>query len=425
MKKEQRCRLMSERLRTAQCEGELAAAIDAAALVANDQPPPGCQALMALLLRARQQMLRDIPDARMRLEAVISDRTYELKDSLSKAIREQQQERLKDEIEQAEDFVNRMQQLPVREEARLQLVLPLEMLWEIKQKAALTLQAVELSTTLSSLAKENTLCAEVAAMAEQIVRAATNDETQLRDCQICLEEKRLRGGVSCYPEGEHFICDQCFRQYARHEVGVVDGAGVRNPHGRIQCPGTNCLGSFPLEVVARSCPSDVLEAVTQCRIQAALAIQEGRIRAEERERANREIEMMQKCTPRELAVQVSVRHVVENILTLKCPRCKSAFHDFDGCCALTCANYSCRCGFCAWCLRDCGKDAHDHVKYCPMKPAGADAYFGTMEQFWSLHRRRQEKEARSYLSTLEAATRNAVQERLQTETEDLGISLDC
>lgn len=37
--------------------------------------------------------------------------------------------------------------------------------------------------------------------------------------------------------------------------------------------------------------------------------------------------------------------IVENILVLKCPRCKIAFTDFDNCCAITC---ECKAGFCAW-----------------------------------------------------------------------------
>jgi hypothetical protein len=51
-------------------------------------------------------------------------------------------------------------------------------------------------------------------------------------------------------------------------------------------------------------------------------------------------------------------------LTTKCPRCKQAFIDLEGCFALTCGNIQCRCGFCAWCFQDCGSDAHRHVPNC-------------------------------------------------------------
>ena len=57
----------------------------------------------------------------------------------------------------------------------------------------------------------------------------------------------------------------------------------------------------------------------------------------------------------ELRVRETVRHIQERILTLKCPRagCEAAFVDFNGCFALTC--HRCHCGFCAYCLQDCGQ----------------------------------------------------------------------
>jgi protein-arginine kinase activator protein McsA len=49
-------------------------------------------------------------------------------------------------------------------------------------------------------------------------------------------------------------------------------------------------------------------------------------------------------------------------LNLRCPRCEAAFHDYDGCNALTCSIPECRAAFCAICLIDCGNDAHGHVR---------------------------------------------------------------
>jgi hypothetical protein len=50
------------------------------------------------------------------------------------------------------------------------------------------------------------------------------------------------------------------------------------------------------------------------------------------------------------------------MLNLKCPRCQMAFHDYEGCNALKCANQDCRAQFCAICLKDCDADAHPHVR---------------------------------------------------------------
>lgn len=48
-------------------------------------------------------------------------------------------------------------------------------------------------------------------------------------------------------------------------------------------------------------------------------------------------------------------------LTMKCPRCNTAFYDYDGCNALSCSQVTCGAAFCALCLKDCGSDAHEHV----------------------------------------------------------------
>lgn len=59
-------------------------------------------------------------------------------------------------------------------------------------------------------------------------------------------------------------------------------------------------------------------------------------------------------------------HIVNEFLTLRCPRCKRAFDDYSGCAALTCDN--CNCGFCAKCFEDCGTDAHAHCNDCTGPP---------------------------------------------------------
>ena len=43
-----------------------------------------------------------------------------------------------------------------------------------------------------------------------------------------------------------------------------------------------------------------------------------------------------------------------------CPRCNEIYAGHTSCNALTCPN--CHAGFCAICLKDCGKDAHIHIK---------------------------------------------------------------
>ena len=92
------------------------------------------------------------------------------------------------------------------------------------------------------------------------------------------------------------------------------------------------------------------------------------------------------------------RHISENILNCCCPRCGQVFLDFSDCFAVKCSR--CPCAFCAWCLADCGDDAHEHVKQCPFK-TNADDYFGSTDEFDAAQRRRRIRDIRTYLSKLE------------------------
>ena len=87
-------------------------------------------------------------------------------------------------------------------------------------------------------------------------------------------------------------------------------------------------------------------------------------------------------------------HIIEDILTLRCPRpdCRAAFVDFDGCLALVC--HACKCGFCGVCMADCGADAHDHVRQCAYANTGGRAHASTediprMQNAWRLDRLRE------------------------------------
>lgn len=61
------------------------------------------------------------------------------------------------------------------------------------------------------------------------------------------------------------------------------------------------------------------------------------------------------------------QHIVDDVLTLKCPRCDQAFVDFDACLVLLCSR--CSHVFCGLCM--CELDArtsHEHVRTCPSRP---------------------------------------------------------
>ena len=114
--------------------------------------------------------------------------------------------------------------------------------------------------------------------------------------------------------------------------------------------------------------------------------------------------------------------VIDEILTLQCPRCHQAFLDFTGCFALRCS--SCPCAFCGWCLKDCGSDAHDHVmNACNAKPHGHRDYFGTFDQFQTAQRKNRRTKLIEFLSTLNSSDREKCVSSLGKDLADLGIQV--
>jgi hypothetical protein len=115
-------------------------------------------------------------------------------------------------------------------------------------------------------------------------------------------------------------------------------------------------------------------------------------------------------------------YVEERILTLACPRCGQAFVDFDGCFALTCSRD--KAAFCAYCLEDCGADAHRHVASCPHNTAKARSVHASSEIFEEAQRRRRVRMLKEYLAPLGAADKAAVLEDCAASFKALGIHKD-
>ena len=134
-----------------------------------------------------------------------------------------------------------------------------------------------------------------------------------------------------------------------------------------------------------------------------------------------------RCSMAGKADRVDVRthfnRITNDIMNLKCPRCRNPFLDFEGCFALTCSNGSCNCPFCAFCLKDCGKDAHEHVSNCKLNPSKGQYWPAQpVETFNRIHCQRRTAEIQAYLNNIPSAeVRTAVIELLQSVLEGTGI----
>ena len=170
------------------------------------------------------------------------------------------------------------------------------------------------------------------------------------------------------------------------------------------CISAGCGGLFPLNDARTShCSACRLCICTSCKV-------------EEHEGLTCQQYLQAKAPPDRLRMRV-----IEEILTLQCPRCGQAFLDFEGCFALKCSK--CPCGFCGWCLADCGSDAHAHVRTCTAKPPGADIFFGSHTQFVEAQRKRQALKLREFFATLPAAEKDGLMQSLATDLRDLGLQL--
>ena len=130
-----------------------------------------------------------------------------------------------------------------------------------------------------------------------------------------------------------------------------------------------------------------------------------------------EQERLARLSVLEREVQRERLYIVDELLTLKCPRegCRQAFVDFSGCFALTCGR--CQCGFCAWCLKDCGGDAHQHVGACPENRTG-DVY-GRAEAFDHAQIERRKRFVREYLIGLPEVVQVQVVQQCRKDFEDM------
>ena len=160
-----------------------------------------------------------------------------------------------------------------------------------------------------------------------------------------------------------------------------------------------CRSGFEDQDLAKHLPAVTFQDYLTGKLDAIQEQLRVQLDAEFKDKLDAELEKMRALDERGRKVEMARKHIIDKILTLSCPN-GHAFVDFDGCFALKCS--MCPCHFCGWCLADCGnsRDAHAHVRTCGHKPAGADVFYGTKEQFEEAQRKRQRAMISSYLDCL-------------------------
>jgi hypothetical protein len=198
-----------------------------------------------------------------------------------------------------------------------------------------------------------------------------------------------------------------------------------NKEGELLCSNRKC--NCPVTVArlnAAKAPAATVEAQQALRVkivkdrevQEALAAYAKQLQAE-----YARIEALKDAVEK-AAAKLKLR-VIEEALTLKCPRCKAAFCNFSGCYALTC---HCGAGFCGWCLADCGTDAHEHVASCPENGTGTRSVFSTKEAFDKHHRNKSARKCREMVARAELSSRakELLRQGLEGPLREHNIRLD-
>jgi hypothetical protein len=240
-----------------------------------------------------------------------------------------------------------------------------------------------------------------------------------KTCLICFCDEDESLGLTCQAPEKHFACAECVALHVKAQSGA-ESRRLLAERGGVRCWGVDPQCEMILS--DRSLAYSLADEQFKEYCFAKELIAEARITAEADIRVEREVE-------RELAARLNDkeaankyrRHIVENIITLKCPGCQQAFFDFTGCAALTCSRAGCGTGFCAVCLKHCGKDAHQHVRAeCKLNPK--KDYYINLADLKIIHLGEMKRKLKLYLDSLqnEEAVNTAVQ-AAERELSDVGI----
>jgi hypothetical protein len=211
--------------------------------------------------------------------------------------------------------------------------------------------------------------------------------------------------------------------------------------GRLACPlrtfphteGSCDAACYDDRVVAKQVDAATFEAYLQVRSKLAEAKIAREANAEMERQIATAIKRMEANGPKVFQTQ---KHICDEILTMRCPRCKMAFADWDGCNALYCTYAGCGCNFCAFCLKDCGggvkfgqnqierrgdDEVHKHVNECKYAKGIGHGNDGRVQsQVWNqIRKERIEECLETMCETVDQ--RQKVVDNLKKQFDDLGL----
>jgi len=262
-----------------------------------------------------------------------------------------------------------------------------------------------------------------------------------RTCVVCFEVCRGHDeGVECGGSEPHFMCNECMVASVRSSISdELSKQDLRG--GRLACPlrtfpRTECSCDAPFyddRIVAKKVDATTFTAYLQVRTKLVEAKLAREANAEMEHQIAAAIKRMEVDGPSVFQAQ---KYICDDILTMRCPRCRMAFADWDGCNALYCTYAGCGCNFCAFCLKDCGggvkfgqneiqrrgdDEVHKHVNECKYAQGIGHGNDGRVQsQVWNQIRKDRIEES---LKTMceSVAQRQKVVDNLKKQFDDLGL----
>jgi hypothetical protein len=238
-------------------------------------------------------------------------------------------------------------------------------------------------------------------------------------CMLCFDYYSAEEGMCC--SKDHLVCwEGCFGGYV-DSCGKPDATGsLVDTTGWVKCPHPKCTDVYTAQLmIDNKADAAATEALEKLRMMAhgykeAKAAKDQLL--EEMRLEDERIKNIKDLDERE--AHILKKRIIDDILSLKCPRCLAVFSDFEGCFALTC-NDHCRAAFCGWCLMDCGEDAHAHVARCPE----GQGMFAKLIVFDEHHRVRKQKKVQMIVDDqhVRPSVRQVLVNILQVELRDLKI----
>jgi hypothetical protein len=170
---------------------------------------------------------------------------------------------------------------------------------------------------------------------------------QTAECHLALGGECPEGctelsmGVTC--AGGHFVCASCIESLMQHAFNPAsDSPGAarsRLSDGRIHCP--HCMSNiFSDAQLVKALPASICDEYLLCRMEFVKNRQRSELEAEMISEMQLQLEKLQAMDDVQRKVLLARKYIEEELLQMKCPSCRAAFYDFDGCFALNCARYA-------------------------------------------------------------------------------------